>query len=151
MIPVCLADSVLPHVNASLNALAIVLLCLGYYFIRHGRERAHRNAMLSCFATSIVFLACYLTYHYGYGHTVFDREQYPIAAYVYYVLLATHVPLAALVPILAMITIYLGLTDRRKTHRKLARWTFPIWLYVSITGVLVYFMIYWWFPPMVEA
>lgn len=142
-----IADSVLPHVNASLNALAFVLLCTGYWFIRHGNESAHKAAMISCFAVSIVFLACYLTYHYGYGHTVFDRGSYPIAAWFYYILLATHIPLAVMVPILAIITIYLGLKDRRQRHRQLARWTLPIWLYVSISGVLVYFMIYWWFPP----
>ncbi len=140
-------ESVLPHVNASLNALAIVLLCVGYWFIRNGKEFAHKVSMISCFAVSIAFLACYVTYHYSYGHTVFDRQAWPIAANVYYVLLATHVPLAALVPFLALITIWLGLTNRRATHRRLARWTFPIWLYVSVTGVLVYFMIYWWFPP----
>jgi uncharacterized membrane protein YozB (DUF420 family) len=143
-----IADSILPHVNASLNALALVVLIIGYSLIRARKETAHKIAMISCFVISVVFLACYLTYHYGYGHTIFDRAAYPTAAIIYYALLATHVPLAAVIPILAMITIYLGWTDQRAKHRRLAKWTFPIWLYVSITGVLVYFMIYWWFPPL---
>lgn len=146
-----IADSILPHVNASLNAIAIVLLIVGYSLIRARKETAHKLTMISCFVVSVAFLACYLTYHYGYGHTNFDRTVYPRAAIFYYILLATHVPLAATIPILAMITIFFGLTDKRGKHRSLAKWTFPIWLYVSITGVLVYFMIYWWFPPLVAA
>ena len=145
-----LADSILqilPHVNASLNGLAFILLLLGYTFIRQGKESLHKKTMLSCFAVSVVFNICYLTYHYGYGHTTFDREAYPTAAIFYYVMLASHIILAVTVPFLAMITIFLGLTNRRQLHKKFARWTFPIWLYVSLTGVLIYFMIYWWFPP----
>lgn len=144
---VLLADSILPHVNASLNGLATLLLVVGWLMIRGGRETAHKTCMLSCFIVSIVFLACYLTYHYQVGHTEFDREAWPNAAIVYYILLATHVPLAMTVPVLAAITIYLGWKDRRQRHRKIARWTFPIWLYVSVTGVLVYLMLYWWYPP----
>jgi uncharacterized membrane protein YozB (DUF420 family) len=124
------------------------LLIVGLLLIRSGRELAHRRVMLTSFAVSIAFLVCYVTYHYGYGHTIFNRQQYPRAAIVYYVLLATHVPLAALVPILAMATIFLGLTNRRTWHRKWARWTFPMWVYVSISGILVYLMIYWWFPTL---
>lgn len=147
-----IAESVLPHVNASLNALAFVLLCIGYGFIRAGKEKAHKWTMISSFLVSVIFLACYLTYHYGsYGHTKFDRASYPSASIFYYVLLATHVVLAAVVPILAVSTIYLALTNRRKWHRRIARWTLPIWMYVSVTGVLVYFMIYWWFPPITES
>ena len=146
-----LADSVLPHINASLNGLATVVLIAGYLFIRSRMETAHKVAMLSCFVISIIFLGCYLTYHYGYGHTVFDRESYPTAAIFYYVLLGTHIPLAITVPVLAIITIYHGFRDNRVKHKKFAHWTFPIWLYVSVTGVLVYFMIYWWFPPAIQA
>lgn len=144
-----IAESVLPHVNASLNALAFVLLCIGYAFIRAGKEKAHKWTMISSFLVSVIFLACYLQYHYGgYGHTKFDRDSYPSAALFYYVLLASHIILATVVPFLAVTTIYLALTDRRKWHRRIARWTLPIWMYVSVTGVLVYFMIYWWFPPL---
>ena len=103
--------------------------------------------MLSSFFVSVVFLACYLTYHYGFTHTKFDAESYPNVAVFYYVLLISHVVLAVAVPVLAVITIYLGFRNKRTAHKKIARWTFPIWLYVSVTGVLVYFMIYWWFPP----
>lgn len=149
---ILIAESILPHINASLNGLAFVLLCIGYGLIRAGNEKAHKIAMISAFGVSVIFLGCYLTYHYGsYGHTRFDRNAYPSAAMFYYILLATHVVLAAIVPFLAVTTIYLGLTDRRKWHRRIAKWTFPIWLYVSVTGVLVYFMIYWWFPPLVET
>lgn len=146
-----LAESVLPHVNASLNALATVLLVAGLVAIKRRHEQLHKYLMLGCFGVSIVFLGCYLTYHYGYGHTVFDRNSYPWAAWVYYLLLATHIPLAMLVPVLALITIYYGLRDQREKHRRIAKWTFPIWLYVSVTGVLVYFMIYRWFPPVLES
>jgi uncharacterized membrane protein YozB (DUF420 family) len=144
-----IAESILPHVNATLNAIALLLLILGYKLIRAGLEYAHQVIMLTCFLVSIAFLCCYLVYHYGsgYGHTEFDRQHYPNAANFYYLLLATHVPMAAIVPVLAMITIYLGLTDQRSRHKRIAKWTFPIWIYVSISGVLVYVMIYWWFPP----
>lgn len=149
---ILIAESILPHVNASLNALAFVLLCIGYGFIRAGNEKAHKWAMLSSFVVSTIFLACYLQYHYGgYGHTTFDRDSYPSVAIFYYLLLASHIILAALVPFLVLTTIFLALTDRRKWHRRIARWTLPIWMYVSVTGVLVYFMIYWWFPPIAES
>ena len=144
---VLLADSILPHINASLNGLATLLLVIGWLMIRAGRETGHKTCMLSCFVVSIIFLGCYLVYHYQVGQTEFDRDRWPRAAIVYYVLLATHVPLAMTIPVLAATTIYFGLTDQRSRHRKIARWTFPIWLYVSVTGVGVYLMIYWWFPP----
>ena len=141
------ALSILPHVNATLNALAGVLLVVGYVLIRKGNERAHRNVMLSCFAVSVVFLLCYLSYHQLLFAATGERGKpfkYDVLAvrYVYYAILVSHVVLAATVPILAGLTIYLGLRDRRVAHRRIARWTFPIWLYVSVTGVLVYWMLY---------
>lgn len=143
---------VLPHVNASLNGLAAVLLVLGWVLIKQRREVAHKWTMLSCFGVSVVFLGCYLTYHYlrheylGESSQKFPADRYPQAAWFYYPLLLSHVVLAAAVPFLAVATIYNGLRDNRPRHIWLARWTFPIWLYVSITGVIVYVMLYQLFP-----
>ncbi len=142
---------VLPHVNASLNALATVLLITGFVFIRRKRIAAHRACMIATFCTSVLFLACYLTYHTarqakeGVGHTKFTGEG--AAATVYYGMLISHVVLAAAVPVLAIITLRRGLRGEVERHRRIARWTFPIWLYVSITGVLVYLMLYHWYAP----
>ncbi|HMO13665.1 MAG TPA: DUF420 domain-containing protein [Pirellulaceae bacterium] len=139
----------LPHVNASLNGLASILLLIGYILIKAHKEVAHRWTMLACFGVSCLFLVCYVIYHLNVPSKPFPRGDYqPFWSYVYFAVLISHVLLAALVPFLAIGTIVLGLLNRRNTHRKLARWTFPIWLYVSITGVLVYFMLYWWFTPL---
>ncbi len=138
----------LPHVNATLNSLAAVLLVMGYVLIRRQRESAHKKFMVSAFGVSTLFLISYVVYHANAGSRPFPRDDYALAfAIVYYAILVTHVILAALVPFLAGGTIVLGLLDRRLAHRKLARWTFPIWLYVSATGVLVYLMLYWMFLP----
>lgn len=136
----------LPAVNASLNALATCLLVTGYALIRQGREQAHKRVMLACFAVSCLFLVSYLAYHVGIGGSKSFTHPGPVR-YVYFAILISHVVLAALVPFLAIATIALGLLDRRTAHRRLARWTFPIWLYVSISGVLVYLMLYQVFPP----
>jgi putative membrane protein len=142
---------VLPHINASLNGLAAGLLVAGWILIKQRRETAHKWTMLACFGVSVVFLACYLTYHAFAGSRPFPREAHPTAALVYYPILLTHVILAAAVPFLAVATIYSGLKDNRPRHIRLARITFPIWLYVSITGVIVYWMLYRLFPiPMIE-
>ena len=139
---------VLPHVNASLNGLATLLLIAGYIYIKLGKEKTHRNLMLACFGVSVAFLGCYVTYHIMLGGSR-KFPQYPPTAirYSYYFILLTHVVLAAITPFLAITTIVLGLMNRRTTHRKFARWTFPIWLYVSITGVVVYLMLYQLYPP----
>ena len=134
----------LPSVNAALNALSAVLLIVGWTLIRLRHERAHKGVMLSAFVVSIVFLACYLVYHYQVGSVKFQGPTGVRA--VYLVILLSHVVLAAAVPFLAGITIYLGLRDRRQKHRQLARWTFPIWLYVSLTGVVIYVMLYHVYP-----
>lgn len=137
---------ILPHVNAGLNALAAMLLVVGVRQIRRGRERLHRRLMLTCFAVSVVFLGSYLFYHSQAGHKHFSATA-PTAIRVFYLLvLLTHTILAATVPILAGMTIYFGLRDRRDIHRRFARWTYPIWLYVSITGVVVYLMLYQLYP-----
>jgi uncharacterized membrane protein YozB (DUF420 family) len=135
----------LPTVNAALNALATVLLVGGYVQIRRKRERVHRNLMLAAFGVSILFLICYLVYHARIGSKRFEHQG--LIRPVYYSILLTHVTLAAAVPVLAGTTIYLGLRDRRVGHRRLALWTFPIWLYVSVTGVVIYVMLYHLPPP----
>jgi len=135
----------LPTVNAALNAAATVLLVSGLVLIKRGREVAHKRAMLAAFVVSMMFLACYLTYHIHAGHVKFGGPQ-PVRS-IYLAILASHVLLAATVPVLAGITLYLGLRDRRTGHRRLAVWTFPIWLYVSVTGVIIYVMLYHLYPP----
>jgi putative membrane protein len=137
----------LATLNASLNALAAVLLVTGYVLIRRRHERAHRNVMLAAFAVSVAFLTSYLAYHVwpiGAKATPFPGEG-PMLL-VYRVILITHIVLAAAVPFLAMRTIWLGYVDRRTKHRRLGRWTFYIWLYVSVTGVLIYWMLYQLYP-----
>ena len=135
----------LPAVNAMLNGLAAVLLVIGWLQIKAKKEHAHRNTMLAAFGVSVVFLVCYLVYHYHVGSVKFVGPAGVRA--VYLTILLTHVVLAATVPVLALITIYLGLKDRRARHRQFARWTFPIWLYVSVTGVVIYVMLYHLYPP----
>jgi uncharacterized membrane protein YozB (DUF420 family) len=139
----------LPHCNATLNAVALVLLLWGYQLVRSGRLGAHRRAMLACFATSVAFLLSYLTYH-AYVDVGRPFPTYPpaVVKYFYWGMLASHIVLAALVPFLAVGAIFLGLKDRRAAHRRLVRWAFPIWVYVSVTGILVYLMIYQIYPPL---
>jgi uncharacterized membrane protein YozB (DUF420 family) len=128
--------------------LATILLVAGFVLIKQRREGAHKWTMLACFGVSVLFLICYVAYHVAIeGSKRFP--SYPPAAirYSYYFVLLTHIILAAAVPFLAIGTIFLGLRDKRSAHAKLARWTFPIWLYVSVTGVIVYLMLYQLFPP----
>jgi uncharacterized membrane protein YozB (DUF420 family) len=144
----------LPTVNAALNALATLLLVSGWLLIKRRRELAHKRVMLSAFAVSCVFLACYLFYHYSlksrYGVSGVTFEGPDDVRPLYLMLLASHVILAAIVPLLAATTIYLGLRDHRRAHRRLARWTLPIWLYVSVTGVVIYAMLYHVYPASIE-
>ncbi len=130
----------LPALNATLNAIAATFLVTGYVLIRRGHVRQHRRAMIAAFATSTLFLISYLTYHAHAGSRPFPGQG-PIRA-VYFALLITHSVLAAVVPVLALITLSLGLRARFDRHVVIARWTLPIWLYVSVTGVLVYLMLY---------
>ena len=130
----------LPAVNATLNATAAVLLVWGYILIRRRSIAAHRRVMLAAFATSSVFLCCYLIYHYNVGSVRFPRTG--MIRTVYLSILATHTALAATVPPLAIITLSRGLRERFDRHRRIARWALPVWLYVSVTGVVVYWMLY---------
>ena len=130
----------LPAVNATLNATAAVLLLTGYFFIRRKRIQAHQRVMLTAFAVSIAFLICYLVYHSQVGSVPYQKTG-PIRE-VYFSILITHTILAATVPVLAIITLRRGLRGDFPRHRRIARWTLPIWLYVSVTGVVVYLMLY---------
>ena len=130
----------LPAVNASLNAVSGVLLVAGYMLMRLRRIDLHRNVMIAAFATSSLFLVCYVVYHAQVGSVPFPRQGFVRS--LYFTILITHVILAATVPPLAIITMTRGLQGRYPQHRRIARWTFPIWLYVSVTGVLVYVLLY---------
>jgi uncharacterized membrane protein YozB (DUF420 family) len=130
----------LPAVNATLNAIAAVLLFIGYRLIRRKRIQAHRRVMLTAFGVSVVFLASYLTHHALVG-VVYDAHTGARHA-IYLTILTTHTILAVITPVLAIITLRRGLRMDVKRHRAIARWTFPIWMYVSVTGVVVYFMLY---------
>ncbi len=130
----------LPALNATLNGTAACLLLIGYRFIRRGEIRQHRATMLAACTVSTAFLASYVTYHANVGSRPFPGHG-PVRT-VYLTILLTHVVLAATVLPLALITVIRGLRGRYDRHRAIARWTFPIWLYVSVTGVIVYLMLY---------
>ena len=130
----------LPALNASLNATSAVLLMTGYVFIRKGHVRRHRAAMIAACIVSTLFLTSYVIYHANIGSRPFTGTG-PIRA-VYFTILITHVVLAAAVPPLALITLWRGLRARFDKHVAIARWTLPIWMYVSVTGVIVYLMLY---------
>ena len=136
MIPI----SALPTLNAILNATSAVLLILGYQFIRQQNIRAHRTCMIAAFSVSVLFLISYLTYHYHVGTTRFPGQGW--VRPVYFTILVTHTILAALVPFLALVTLSRAVKGQFPKHRRIARWTLPVWLYVSVTGVIVYLMLY---------
>ena len=130
----------LPAVNATLNAISAVLLAFGYVMIRRRRIEQHRKFMIAAFSVSVLFLICYVVYHANVGSKRFTGEG-PIRA-VYFFILITHIVLAAFVPPMAIVTLVRGLRGRYDRHARLARWTWPIWMYVSVTGVVVYLMLY---------
>lgn len=134
----------MPALNATLNGLAGVLLVLGYINIRRHRIETHKRFMLAACATSALFLVSYLTYHAFAGTTRFAGQGWRRP--VYFTILISHTILAALIVPLAIVTVWNGLKMRVARHRAIAKWTFPIWTYVSVTGVLVYFFLYQWFP-----
>ena len=130
----------LPAVNATLNAISGVLLLIGFLLIRSGQRERHRALMLAAFGTSSLFLVCYVVYHAQVGSVRFTRQG--LVRPLYFTILITHVTLAAAVLPMAILTLSRGLNGRFRQHRAIARWTFPIWLYVSVTGVLVYVLLY---------
>lgn len=136
--------SSLPALNAALNSLSAVFLLAGFFFIKARNPSAHRACMLTAFGCSIVFLVSYLTYHYQVGSVSFKGQGW--IRPVYFTILLTHTILATAVVPLALVTLFRALRERFDAHRRIARWTFPIWLYVSVTGVVVYWMLYWLVP-----
>ena len=130
----------LPTLNAALNSLAAILLLSGFVFIRARNVGAHRACMLAAFATSTLFLISYLIYHYQVGSVAFQGQGWIRA--VYFTILMSHTILATAVVPMALVTLFRGLRLRFDAHRRIARWTFPVWLYVSVTGVIVYVMLY---------
>ena len=132
--------SILPTVNATLNGLAGMLLVAGFVSIRRGKMKVHRAFMLAAFATSMLFLVSYLVYHFNFPITRFPGQG--VARVIYFAILVPHVMLAFTVVPLAIITLSRGLRGAFPRHRRIARWTLPIWLYVSVTGVAVYVMLY---------
>ena len=139
--------SFLPAVNAGLNSIATMLLIIGRMLIKRGRVEAHRKVMLSAFGVSALFLTFYVAHKAskGFTNTTFNVEGVAKAAYL--VLLSTHLVLAMAVPVLAILLIRWGLRDERARHRRLARVAWPIWMYVSVTGVAIYFLLYHLNPP----
>lgn len=144
---------ILPHINAALNTATALALVIGYIFIRKGNWRAHRNSMITAFVFSSVFLISYVLYHSTAGHTYFgdsngdgilsDTEKAEVAVLrgIYAVILLTHIVLAAIIVPFVLLSIYFGITKQNIRHKKISKWTFPMWLYVAISGVLVYLMI----------
>ena len=132
--------SQLPAVNATLNATSTVLLAIGWWFIHQGDMRRHRACMLAAFATSALFLTSYLIYHANVGSVPFQGRG--AIRTVYLSILVTHIVLATAILPLALITLSRALARRFDRHRRIARWTLPIWLYVSVTGVVIYVMLY---------
>ncbi|HUP46968.1 MAG TPA: DUF420 domain-containing protein [Thermoanaerobaculia bacterium] len=135
--------SYFPAWNAFLNALSAVLLLTGYVMIRRKRIDIHRRFMLAACATSVLFLISYVTYHTLRGGIVTTFEGTGFIRTLYFTILISHTILAVVILPLAIVTVWNGLRMRVPQHRRVARWTFPLWIYVSITGVLVYFFLYW--------
>ena len=131
---------VLPHLNALLNATCAVLLVSGYSFIRKGKQGGHHRLMVSAFAVSILFFSSYLVYHARFGATRFQHAGW--IRTVYLSILLSHTILAISVVPLAVVTLSFAIRQRFPKHKRIARWTFPIWLYVSITGIVVYVLLY---------
>jgi putative membrane protein len=140
----------LPAVNASLNGLSAIFLTAGFVFIKRRNEIAHRNCMVAAFATSVVFLACYLTYHLYLAvvlHQGPTRFLHPAwFRPIYLTILLTHTVLAAVIVPMILVTVYRAKKERFESHKKIARWTWPLWMYVSVTGVVVYLLLYRIFP-----
>jgi putative membrane protein len=137
--------SYFPALDAALNAASALLLTLGFIFIRKKRVTAHKACMISAVVSSTLFLVCYLWYHAHHGVTRFTGQG--VVRGFYFTLLGSHTALAAVIVPLVLVTLYRALSGQFERHRKIARWTLPLWLYVSVTGVVVYWMLYHLFPP----
>jgi putative membrane protein len=135
----------LPAVNASLNALSALFLTAGYVFIRQKNQAAHRNCMVAALVTSIAFLICYLTYHFNVQTVTHFRNPQWFRP-IYLVILLTHTVLATVIVPMIWVTLYRAWRQNFAAHKRIARWTWPLWMYVSVTGVLVYLLLYRIFP-----
>jgi putative membrane protein len=140
----------LPVVNGSLNALSTIFLSFGYYFIRRKNVKAHRNCMISAFVTSTLFLICYLTYHIYLAYVLHrGPTKFTDPAWfrpIYLTILLTHTTLAVTIVPMILITLSRALRERFDRHKAIARWTWPLWMYVSVTGVVIYFLLYQIYP-----
>lgn len=134
----------LPTLNALLNSSSAVLLLVGHRFIKQGETRSHRACMIAAFVTSVLFLISYLTYHAVHGTTTFPGQGW--IRPVYFTILTSHTILAAAIVPLVIITLRRGLKELYDKHRRIARWTYPLWLYVSVTGVVIYLLLYHLYP-----
>ena len=130
----------LPTINASLNALSAIFLVLGYFFIRQGRQLAHKKSMLAACTTSLLFLICYLYYHAHHGATKYQGQG--LIRTIYFSILISHTILAVVILPFILRTLYLGLRGQFEKHVKVARIVFPLWVYVSVTGVVIYWILY---------
>ncbi len=135
----------LPAVNATLNGLSAIFLALGFVAIKRGNKTAHRNCMVAAFTTSVIFLACYLTYH-ALVKTVTHFVEPAWFRPIYLTILLTHTVLAVVIVPLVFMTLSRAVKQRFDLHKKIARWTWPIWMYVSVTGVVIYLLLYRIFP-----
>ena len=140
----------LPAVNATLNGLSAIFLTLGFIFIKRGNKIAHRNCMITAFCTSTIFLGCYLTYH---GYLYFELHRGPTRFLdpewfrpIYLTILISHTILAVVIVPLILMTLWRAKLGRFELHKKIARWTWPLWMYVSVTGVVIYWLLYIKFP-----
>jgi len=143
MSPVPEQYAIFPVINAALNGTSAILLFIGRGFIKRGRMAAHRAVMITAIMTSSVFLASYLYYHFHVGSVGFQGQGW--SRPVYFAILTSHTILAVTIVPLVIMTLSRALRRRFPQHRAIARWTYPLWMYVSITGVIVYFMLYQWF------
>lgn len=133
------AQSILPAINATLNSLAALLIVGGIIAIKQRREKTHRNFMIGAFVCSTLFLLCYVYYHSQQGDTKFLGEGF--IRPVYFFILISHIALSAVMVPMILSTMFFGMTNRRKSHRAIAKWTYPVWLYVSVTGVAIFFLL----------
>lgn len=130
----------LPEVNATLNAISALLLVIGYIYIQRGQTQEHRLCMLAAFTTSALFLTSYLVYHFNVGSVAFTGQG--VIRTVYFTILISHIILAIVILPMAIVTLLRALRGQFESHRRIAKWTLPLWLYVSVTGVVVYWMLY---------
>ncbi|PRY04943.1 putative membrane protein [Pontibacter ummariensis] len=131
--------SYLPGFHAILNSLTAIALLIGYYNIKKQNVKGHRGAMLAAFGLSAIFLVSYVTYHFLGERTVYGGDG--ALKYIYYFILLTHIVLAVVIVPLVLLSVYYGISNQLDRHKRISKWTFPVWLYVAVTGVLVYLMI----------